>query len=178
MNNTDRATHDFLYSEAIRSDQFPEIASKIHLTEIDRFKFFLLCTLILQPARDYIGQPIRITSGKCSHELNVALGRNHFTTDHAWIVDIQRCAIDFQVLTEDMKNIDPRKTLECFLWITENLKNVVGQLIYYSEKGHIHVSLPTQKHYRNVLVKIKGKYVSFDSYEEMQLFPHANFERL
>lgn len=175
----DRASHDFLYSEAVCSDQFPEIAAKIHLTEIDQYKFFLICTIILQLARDYIGQPIKITSGKCTYELNVALGRNHFTTDHAWIVDIQRCAIDFQVLTEDGKNVDPRKTLECFLRMAENLKDVVGQLIYYSDLGHIHVSLPTQKHYRDVLVKIEGEYISFDpSKDEMQPFPHANFPRL
>lgn len=183
----DRATRDFLYSEAIHSDQFPEIAAKIHLAEIDRYKFFLICTIIIQLARDYIDQPIKITSGKCTHELNVALGRNHFTTDHAWIVDIQRCAVDFQVLTTTdfcqnqfkIPQIDPGKTLECFLWMAENLKDVVGQLIYYSDLGHIHVSLPTQKHYRDVLVKIDGGYIIYDPFDnKIYPFPHANFERL
>ena len=176
----DRATRDFLYSEAICSDRFPELAAKIHLPPIDRYKFFVICIYILQPARDYIDQPIKLTSGKCNHELNVALGRDPFTTDHAWMVDIPKCAVDFQVLSVDRSKIAHVSTLECFLWMAESLKDVVGQLIYYSDLGHIHVSLPIpKKHYREVLVKIDGKYISYDP-SNAKTIPllHANFERL
>jgi hypothetical protein len=175
----DRATRDFLYSEAIVSDRFPELAAKICLPAIDRHKFFLLCTLILQLARDYIDQPIKIICGKCNCDLNRALGRNPATTEHAWMFDIHRCAVDFQVLTlDDIPKVDPSNTLKCFLRMAESLKDVVGQLIYYSDLGHIHVSLPTSKHHREVLVKIDGELISYDPSGNEIPFLHANFKKL
>jgi hypothetical protein len=176
----DRATRNFLYSEAIISDRFPELAEKIQLPPIDRYKFFLLCALILQPVRDYIDQPVKITSGKCNHDLNVAIGRDPFKTDHAWMLDIHRCAVDFQVFTiNDISEFDPMNTLLCFYWMAKKLKDVVGQLIYYSDLRHIHVSLPTPEHYREVLVKIDGEYVAYDpSDNEIPPFLHVNFGRL
>ena len=158
----DRATNDFLYSEAIFSARFPELAAKVQLRPIDERNFFLLCIYILQPARDHIGQPIKITSGKCNYDLNKAIGRNHFATDHAWLLDIHKCAVDIQVLTEDGAKVDYAKTLECFLWMVETLKEVVGQLIYYPQTNHIHASLASPSHFREVLVKIDGEYVNYD----------------
>lgn len=165
---SDHATKNFLYSEAVCSDKFPELAAKIRLPALDRYKFFIICTLILQPARDYIDQPIKITSEKCNHDLNV------------WMVDIYRCAVDFQVLTiNDIPAVDPNNTLNCFLWMAENLKNVVGQLIFSSDTFHIHVSLPTPEHYREILVKTDGEYISYDpSEDEVPPFIHAHFARL
>jgi hypothetical protein len=176
----DRVTRNFLYSDAICSDRFPALAAKIQLSAIDRYKFFLLSTLILQPARDYADQDIKTTSGKCNHKLNVALGRDPYKTDHAWMLDIHRCAVDFLVLNSDGSNkADYKKTLECFLWMAENLKDVVGQIIYYSDLGHIHVSLPTPEYYREVLVKIAGEFISYDpSRDQIPPFLHDNFVRL
>jgi hypothetical protein len=76
-----------------------------------------------------------ITSGKCSPELNAAIGRKE-TTEHTW--EGSACVVDFIV-----QGID---SLLVYEWIKKHLPHAYGQLILYPGK-HIHIGLPTHKHH-------------------------------
>jgi hypothetical protein len=159
VNMEDRKiTRNFRLSEAIRSDSHPDLAEKIPLTPQDAYKFSLLCRLILQPARYSINQPIRITSGKCTFALNCALKRDTKTTEHDWSV-VDNCAVDIIVLTDDGDH-DRQRTVELFYWLLDHKRDCIGQLIYYPVDAHLHLSLPSERHFRGCSVKVGDDYIN------------------
>ena len=89
-------------------------------------QMFLLVQLVLNPIRKKFG-PIIITSGYRSPEHNAKIGGVN-TSQH-----ITGQAVDFIA-----KNVPTR---EVFEWLREFY---TGQCIYYSQRKHCHISLPTR----------------------------------
>lgn len=68
-------SHNFSYSEFTVSKSFPHVAAAIKLTELDRYKFFWLTHLFLQPIRDVVPNHIlTISSALRRGELNGLVG--------------------------------------------------------------------------------------------------------
>lgn len=79
-------SRNFSYSEFTVSKTFPHVAKAIELTEMDKYKFFWLTHLFLQPSRDSIQTdkedlPIIVSSGIRRGELNGLVG-GVSTSDH------------------------------------------------------------------------------------------------
>jgi len=142
-------TKNFSEREFIVSAKFPELAAKIIASPSEKYKIFLLSVIILQPARNWIKRPIKITSGICDEELNTLLGRDWETTDHFYCnYEATSNAVDFIVLENGIHSFN--KTELVYLWIKDNLE--YGQLIWYPKRGSVHVTLPTPHHYKDYLV--------------------------
>jgi hypothetical protein len=126
--------HLWLY-EFIVSADYPELAKKVRLTKFDGIKAQYLAATILEPARMRFGAELLISSGKCSKELNAAIGRDE-DTEHTWAGP--SCVTDFV--------ISGVASVVVYNWIKSKLPHAYGQLIYYTDK-HIHVGLPTHQHH-------------------------------
>lgn len=141
---------NFRLYEAVVSSDFPEIARKIKLNKSDERLVAILVYTILQPAREYIKQPIIITSGKRNALLNELIFGS-INSDHLWML-----AVDFYVEAED-GGVDRIATEHVFNWIQHNLPHAFGQLILYRKPNglarFIHVSLPTERHHGEVKEK-------------------------
>lgn len=129
-----RPSPNFEFGEFTVSDTYPELAKLIQLTDLDKFKIFLLCRMHLQPLREKLGLPIRIQSGKRSPELNSKVG-GAATSEHLYLNET--AAVDFTVPGADMKAIyhglilSPRSFSQC---------------IWYKTSNFIHLGLPSLKH--------------------------------
>ena len=106
----------------------------------------LICTVIMQPLRDWYGKPIDITSSYRSPQLNMAIGVSA-TSDHCF-----GRAIYFTVPREDYKMI--------FDWVKTNLQ--FDQLIWEfgdnTAPNWIHVSFRQGQNRKQVLKAIKGAF--------------------
>lgn len=131
MNITDNFTLEELCSSdtAVSKgiDNSPCIAERENLIK--------LATTILQPARDYIGKPLRITSGFRGEKLNEAVGGSR-TSQHLYGE-----AADIVVRTHD--GIDKRAMKSLFGYLAEHAR--FGQLIWEYGGRWIHVSLPSNR---------------------------------
>lgn len=138
-------TEDFTLGEFIVSREYPHLASQVRdcLTETDKIKCFLLARLYLQNVRNQYKSAITILSGKRSFELNKAIGGSS-TSDHLFLNET--AAVDFTC--ENIKDVAVWISMKDWGW---------GQLIYYPHQKFIHISLPSQKHYREKLKSIDGK---------------------
>ena len=119
---------NFYYKEFFVSRSYPDLADKSYDREIDNKMFQdrlkRLCQEVLQPARDFIGKPIKITSGFRDKFLNEAVGGN-IISDHmlAMAADI---TCDYPLG-------------ELFHWLKEN--TCYRQIIWYPKKNFIHCSV-------------------------------------
>jgi hypothetical protein len=118
----------------------------------DHVKVQQLCTTLLQPCRDMFGA-ITITSGMRGTEHNQKIGGSP-TSEHTF--NGLTAACDFRV--EQYKG-DPKGRLAVVRFILDKLQYSYGQLIFYEGTNHIHVSIPTNKHQSELMVKrITGIY--------------------
>jgi hypothetical protein len=127
--------HIRLY-EFIVSASRPDLAKKIRFNELDGIKAHYLATTILEPTRKRFGEPLVITSGKCSVELNSIIRPDNPNSDHLW--EGPSVCADFII-----RGV---ASVIVYNWIRDKLPHAYGQLIYYPNK-HIHVSLPTHTHH-------------------------------
>jgi len=144
-------TDHFSLSEFIVSSSHSELLEEIRnsITEIDRYKMFLLCRMILEPLRADLNMPIQINSGKRSASLNKAIGGAP-NSDHLYLNEC--AAVDFTLR-------EPFKTQKALIYLL-NKPYLYGQVISYPDKGgmetFIHVSMPSKAHYGERLRKVGG----------------------
>jgi uncharacterized protein YcbK (DUF882 family) len=138
-------TKNFIFREFLVSSEHPDLAKKIKLTKLDKFKIFILCATILQIVRTFFGA-VKILSAKRSYDLNIAVGGAD-NSDH--LFNLVSAAVDFTLSNGELE--------ACFNWIQKNLTYAYGQLIYYPAKNFIHVSLPTPKHKHEAWICLPGK---------------------
>lgn len=122
---------------------------------------YLLARLILQPLRDYINEPISITSGFRS----APVPGGSATSEHLYIG--QSGAIDINI-----GKPTPARNLHAYNWLAQNCLYSIGQLIYYTETTHLHVSL-ADKHQGQLLVcrsKTGHDYVAIKRSSEIQRY--------
>ena len=150
MEDSDKVSKDFRYGEFKVSASYPELATKIKLSEKDRLKIFYAVKTILQPTRDRFNNTLEITSSKRSKPLNKKVGGVD-TSDHLYLGE--SFAGDFFVHNVNM--------LKVFEFIKSEMPYAFGQLIFYIDSNgkpeFIHVSLPTQKHKFEAWYKYKGQ---------------------
>lgn len=123
-------------------------------------KCFILSRLILQPLRDCFQVPIRITRGVASEELNAAQGGVP-TSDH--LFKGNTAAVDF--LTDEANNVVLVRAM--YKWLMAQCSEVIkpwGQLILETDSKdvaeNIHVSLPSEKHFGECLIRWGDKHVT------------------
>lgn len=140
-----KLSDNFTLYEFLKSDQSSRL--NLHkyqeqITEKDILNLKKLCENVLQPLRAWMIEPISITSGFRSPELNRAVSGSD-KSDHTF-----GRAADFQC-----NNI-----LQAFGWIRNNCE--FKQLIYENWKGSIwiHVSYDEFANRKEVLWYEKGKY--------------------
>ena len=116
-------------SQPIRND--PDMLALVALTQ--------LCCRVLQPLRDALGKPIRITSGYRSKALNTAI-RGSSTSQH-----VRGEAADIKVA--GLSAVDLARRIVA-------LGLPVDQVIWYdaSRGGHVHVSHTASRANRNQLL--------------------------
>ena len=141
-----KLSENFTLYEFMRSD----IATRINLhryqeqiTEKDVLNLKRLCENILQPLRNYFKEPINITSGYRSPQLNRAIGGAQ-QSDHLY-----GRAADIQT---------PNLNL-AFGWIKNNCKFKQLILEQSGYKRWIHVSYDEFDNRNEVLLFIDGKYI-------------------
>lgn len=89
----------------------------------------IIAQTILQPLRDFVGAPIRITSGKRSTvPQGGAENSEHFFNGNDGAVDI------------NIAPIDVATNFRAFDWLMKNCRHGVGQAIWYCETTHLHIS--------------------------------------
>jgi hypothetical protein len=133
--------YEFLYSDTAERLKLVQFQEQISLSCVDNIK--LLCNYVLQPLRDYLGEPVKITSGYRSIQLNNAI-KGVKNSEH-----LQGKAADIQT----------RRLKEAFDWIKDNC--VFNQLIWENKQKNvwIHVSYSADNNKKEVLVYENGKYV-------------------
>ena len=140
-------TKNFTWKEAVVSDSYPELASKIVITPQHQIKVFYLFRP-LQRVRDRFELPINTLSCIRTEELNNLIGGVP-GSDH--LFEGYSAAVDFTFLCDN--SILPDKLEACFSWIKNTMPYSFGQLILYRERNFIHFSLPTPKHYGEAFLK-------------------------
>lgn len=144
-------TRNFSYSEFKVSASYPHIAAVIQLTELDKYKFFWLAHLFLQPFRDATEKKIVVTSGIRRGELNERVG-GVVNSDHCY--NHFSAGVDFRVMGDAKTqrgsgDILTRQYFDIIYRICQRRREHVKQLIYYypdwrdgQERGDfIHLSL-------------------------------------
>ena len=109
-------------------------------TDLNVYKAWRLA-LLLEPSRTALGVPFRITSGYRSPEHNKRVGGAK-NSDHLWTG--KKAAVDVVI------SATPVRRWMAAVQIADN--EDYGQLIWYLDTNHIHVSLPTPKHHRELLI--------------------------
>jgi len=135
MKKTSDLTDSFGRWEFFVSDKFPELARKaMYMRDVNLVddRLYLLCKLILQPTRDYIGEPVTINSGFRGADLNSALGG----TENS--LHLRAKAADFTIE-------DKEKLVLCYEFIKDELDGRFCELFLYRDNlGNpifIHVAL-------------------------------------
>ena len=118
---------------------------------------------ILQPLRDYLKAPLTITSGYRSPEHNAVIGGSP-TSEHTW--HDYSGAVDVSIK-------DHAQRVYALAWILDKIPYSVGQVIYYLETTHLHISIAA-KHQGQFLVctsKKNHKYMPLKMSELLALDP-------
>jgi len=122
-----KLSKNFSHTEIFGKDEWP--------TDTQLQTACRLATTILQPIRDFHGKPLLITSGYRTPEHNKKIGGSP-TSEHTW--QGYAGAVDFSVPNHNDR-------LDVYEFCMENLKYSIGQLIWYVETGHLHVSIANKK---------------------------------
>ena len=137
----------FKLSEFKVSREYPRLAKCITFSKLDVRHIELLCYIHLQPLRYEFGGPIRILSGKRSSVLNIAI-KGSKNSDHLFAN-----AVDFTAR-------DKKHLYQAYLEHLYKNYQSIGQSIIYLNKNKsfrfAHLSLPTEKHKRELLFSIEG----------------------
>jgi uncharacterized protein YcbK (DUF882 family) len=142
-----KLTNNFDYGEFFVSDSFPEYAQLLkekHANDLDMIeRFTQLSSFCLQPFRDYVKAPFKITSGYRDEWLNTKVG-GEGKSDHMYAM---ACDITFDNISR----------LE-FEWAVVHLP--YRQIIYYPEQHFIHIShnQKDKETQHRAFIKENGKY--------------------
>lgn len=122
----------FRLEELLKSDTAlaAQIENLPSWTDVDNL--LNLAVLVLDPIREAWGQPLKVTSGFRSPQLNVALG-GVLTSAH-----MEGCAADIV-----LPHWSSRKVSELYnliQWLAESGAIDIDQVIYYRKKKMIHIS--------------------------------------
>lgn len=100
-----------------------------------------LAVLVLDPIRQSWGQPLKVTSGYRSPQLNAAVGGVP-TSGH-----LEGCAADITLPDWSTRKVSELYNL--IVWLAESGAIDVDQVIYYRKKKIVHVSndIPTRKQF-------------------------------
>lgn len=100
-----------------------------------------LATLVLDPIRQAWGQPLIVTSGFRSPQLNAAVGGVP-TSAH-----MEGCAVDIVLAPWSTRKVSELYNL--IQWLVESEAIDIDQVIYYRKKKMIHISndLPCRKQF-------------------------------
>jgi hypothetical protein len=134
-------SRDFNDEEFVVSSSYPQVAAAIEPTRLDKYKFFWLVHLFLQPIRDAINResneeiPIIISSALRRGELNGLVG-GVAHSDH--LFSNYSAAVDFRIGEELIS-----KYWEIIYSVCEKKKEFIKQFIRYlpSAGDFIHLSL-------------------------------------
>lgn len=147
-----KLTENFYLSDFIVSSEYPELASKIEISDYDIDCFKLLCESILQPIWNRFGA-VNILSGKRSRALNKAVkGASDSDHLHSIAADI---VIDNKEVPIDMFNV--------FKWVVTSPHPLpYRQVIYYPESNskfvHVSINKPGRVYKREAFIKDKRGY--------------------
>jgi Uncharacterized protein conserved in bacteria len=137
--------YEFLKSDTASLLEIENFQENIPISCIDNLE--MLCKYILQPLRNYLNEPITVTSGYRSQQLNKAI-RGSKNSDH---------------LYGKAADIQTRRLNEAFEWIRNNCK--FKQLIFERKgsgvrlKEWIHVSFDYRNNKKEVIKYENGKYI-------------------
>lgn len=133
-----KITENFTFEELIHS----AYAEKYHLSNLPKQdeikKLNQLATEILQPIRNEFNNPIKVTSGYRSPQVNKAVGGS-ITSQHV------------KGEAADITSSDNKKLMTLITCLIKDGKIEVGQLINEFDYSWIHISLPTKTHHNEVL---------------------------
>lgn len=137
-----KLSNNFTLSELTNSQtaKAKRINNSPNLSHIDNLK--RLCENILQPLRDYMGEPIKVNSGFRSKKLNFAIGGSK-TSSH------------MKGEAADIECDNDKKNPEIFLFILQNL-DFDQLIIYKSEEGKprfVHVSYSEGNNRNQAMIK-------------------------
>lgn len=139
-----KLTRNFKLKEFLVSSSHPELMEHVHVPRSVKWNLFKLSRILMQNIRDLVGQPIVITSGYRTEELNKLVGGAP-ASQHLFGE-----ACDFYVVDEE-GNKDEKATKRAVEVCRQHLHFAVGQcLTYYNKDGslrHVHVSLPDPRVY-------------------------------
>lgn len=91
-----------------------------------------LAVLVLDPIRQSWGQPLKVTSGYRSPQLNAAVGGVP-TSGH-----LEGCAADITLCSWSSRKVSELYNL--IVWLAESGAIEVDQVIYYRKKKIVHIS--------------------------------------
>lgn len=139
-------SRNFSYSEFKISKLYPQVAAAIELTQLDKYKFFWLVHLFLQPIRDIINEgssvevPVIVSSGIRRGELNGLVG-GVAHSDH----NFNHYSAATDIIIGDYENRLTKKYLEEIYSVCEQKKEFIKQWIYYlpanGGSNFLHISL-------------------------------------
>ena len=164
---------NFSYSEFKVSNNYPELAAKIELTELDKYKIFWMVQIFLQPVRDLLELEVVVGSSKRSPALNNKVGGMGMS-DHLFLGF--SCAADFKLrrigaAKDDWEQIGNYWSLiHRFFWRKLQCTN---QLIWYypSAGNFIHFSLADGgKSWQVLYCASRGQRVYFDNQEDADMY--------
>lgn len=120
----------------------------------------MLARMILQPLRNQMKLPIKITSGfRSAQAEGGAKNSEHFYINGEGAVDI------------NISTPAPKINLTAFNWLATNCLYSIGQLIWYTETTHLHISLAGKRHQGELLMctsKAAGAYKRITRASEIQ----------
>lgn len=122
-------TDNFSLSEFAVSGEFPQLAERIGFSDVQRERIRFACSSILEPLREHFAQPVYVTSGKRTVELNKQVG-GHPRSDHLFFKD--QGAVDIV-----MRGITPVTIAN---WLVNNV--VTKLVVAYLNPCFIHISFP------------------------------------
>lgn len=127
---------ELLKSETAMTAQIENLPSWADIENLQE-----LATLVLDPIRQAWGQPLLVTSGFRSPQLNVAVGGVP-TSAH-----MDGCAVDIVLAPWSTRKVSELYNL--IQWLVESGAIDIDQVIYYRKKKMIHVSndLPCRKQF-------------------------------
>jgi len=160
---------NFSYSEFKVSNSYPELAAKIKLSTLDRYKIFWMVQIFLQPVRDLLNLEVVVGSAKRSQKLNSLVGGTG-GSDH--LFGGFSCAADFKLRKlgapeDDWEQIGNYWSLIHRLFWKKS--QCINQLIWYypSAGNFIHFSLADGgKPWQMLYCVSRGSRIYFPTQEE------------
>lgn len=129
---SERLSPNFTLEEFAVSAEHPELVAPVPVTLIPKAK--ALAVNVLQPIRDELQRPMRILSAYRGKALNRAV-KGSVTSQH-----VRMEAADFTC--EDIR----QAWLQILTMVSEGRLKGAGQMIYYPDKGFIHVAVPSGRY--------------------------------